>query len=79
VADSRRIHQCLGLTFSINLTIQITSNSAQVTAGPHHPWCNTEYIFVANVPHKTFYENFENSSSKHKTSTDLKLHSKLHF
>jgi len=30
---------------------------AQVTARPHRPWCNTEYIFVANVPHNTFYEN----------------------
>jgi len=36
-----------------NMTIQITSDSAQVTAGPHGPWCNTEYIFLANVPHKT--------------------------
>jgi len=37
-----------------HVTIQITSDSAQVTAGPHRPWCNTEYIFVANVPRKTY-------------------------
>jgi len=29
------------------------SISAQVTAGPHRPWYNNEYIFVANVPHNT--------------------------
>jgi len=41
-------------TFSIKLAILNQSISAQVTAGPHHPWCNTEHIFVANVPHNTF-------------------------
>jgi len=30
------------------------SVSAQITAGPHSPWCSSEYIFMANVPHKTF-------------------------
>jgi len=40
-----------------HLAIQIASDSAQVTAGPHRPWCNTEYIFMANVPLKTIYEN----------------------
>ena len=25
-------------------------------AGPQRSWYNAEYIFVANVPHKTFYK-----------------------
>jgi len=44
------------------ITVRLANNStqsilAQVTAGPHRPWYSTEYIFVANMPHKTFYEN----------------------
>jgi len=45
------------------------SISAQVTAGPQRPWCNNEYIFVANVPHNTSMRTLKISGSKNKTST----------
>jgi len=54
----------------IKLAISNQSISAQVTAGPHRPWCNTEHIFVANVPHNTFLWE-DNRSPVESTKTSI--------